>query len=548
MKPVSLFLSLCGICSLSALPCPASAATAPDGYTCSREGKIVLAVENSLLRPTHEKSIARLKADLADFSQQLPEAITDAFAADTVWVESGGDAAEYLTAESGKPHAPCVRIADAEAYHKAATGTQPNLLLNRLMQLYFDRYMDQDTRASLSSAYILSRKLHQNVYGTNGTKLVRNRRSDASLDKRSYFAELSEAYWGQNDFYPFDYQELERYDPRGFKILVQLYGPRTFAPNPHGIGMPPATLTQWLAGQESPLDTYYRKYLDAEGLAILSSRYVSDEALVQARLIINTMLSRIPEARTEMLRSHFRIGIIGAYENVTDMPECRVMPQWWPDTDWDARGRGYGATESIPLMTCGEENIIKIPGYNERYSHESIMVHEFAHNVDYGLRKARPEFEAQLQDAFRQAQNEGLWAGTYSMSNDAEYFAEGVQAWFNTCNMYVPIDGKRVLIKTRTQLKEYDPRLHALLSTVMPDDYLTGYHFEIGAPTAIESPASEQKTALKAYADHGKLVVEGAEQYTVISASGTPQTQTDSLPAGYYLVCSGTQSVPVLVP
>ena len=68
---------------------------------------------------------------------------------------------------------------------------------------------------------------------------------------------------------------------------------------------PPSTLTQWLARKESPLDPWYQKYVSANGLPIVASAAVSDTALLQARYIANHMLSRIPEAREEMIRCHF---------------------------------------------------------------------------------------------------------------------------------------------------------------------------------------------------------------------------------------------------
>lgn len=241
---------------------------------------------------------------------------------------------------------------------------------------------------------------------------------------------------------------------------------------------PPSTLTQWLDFVESPLDPWYQKYVDCDGLPILSSKAVSDTALLQARYIASTMLTRIPQAREEMIRCHFRIGVVGYKENITDLPECRVMPIWWPDTDWNERGRGYGATLQLPVMSIGEENLVRISGFNERYPEESIMVHEFAHNVDFAMRRVSRDFEKALIAAFKNAQKEGLWKGTYSMENSEEYFAEGAQAWFDTCRMIVP-DGKGGSFKliTRKQLEDYDPMLYDVLASVLPEVKLHGYHF-----------------------------------------------------------------------
>lgn len=243
---------------------------------------------------------------------------------------------------------------------------------------------------------------------------------------------------------------------------------------------PPATLTQWLDYKESPLDPFYKKYVDCDGLPILSSEKVKDEALIQVCYIARHMLSRIPEAREEMIKCHFRIGVVAYTENITDLPECKMMPIWWPDTDWDARGRGYGATLAIPVMSIGEENVIKIPDFNERYWDQSIMVHEFAHNVDFALSRIDQNFKTALADAFASAESAGLWKDSYSMTNSAEYFAEGAQAWFNTCSIVVPnINGVGTFnLKDRNQLKFYDAKLYELCASVFPEEPLKGYHFD----------------------------------------------------------------------
>lgn len=243
---------------------------------------------------------------------------------------------------------------------------------------------------------------------------------------------------------------------------------------------PPADLTQWLNYKESPLDPFYKKYVSCDGLPILSSAAVSDAALLQACYIARQMLKRIPEAREEMIKCHFRIGVVGYKENITDLPECSVMPIWWPDTDWNERGRGYGATLALPVMSIGEENLVKIPNFQERYYSESIMVHEFAHNVDFALRRVNSKFKSDLEAAFQNAKKNGLWKDTYSMTNSEEYFAEGAQAWYDTCRMVVPnLNGTGTMkIKYRSELKAYDPALYNLCASVFPEAKLKGYHFD----------------------------------------------------------------------
>ena len=239
--------------------------------------------------------------------------------------------------------------------------------------------------------------------------------------------------------------------------------------DPDVITAPPADLLQWLDGKSSPLSSWYKKYIADEGFPILASAVVRDEALIQCRYIVHTMLAKHPEARKKMIELHWRVAICGYQQNITDIPECAIMPIWWPDTDWNARGRGYGATEALPVMSIGEENIVKIPNFTERYATESIMVHEFAHNVDYALRKAWNGFEKKLLDCYNHAKTTGLWQGgvyDYAMTNSEEYFAEASQAWYNTCRMIVkdPATGKNFTLKTREQLRGPGPRVGGLFS------------------------------------------------------------------------------------
>ena len=43
-------------------------------------------------------------------------------------------------------------------------------------------------------------------------------------NEKEYFAELTEAYFGRNDYYPFTRDELETYDPTGFAMVRELWG------------------------------------------------------------------------------------------------------------------------------------------------------------------------------------------------------------------------------------------------------------------------------------------------------------------------------------
>jgi hypothetical protein len=50
------------------------------------------------------------------------------------------------------------------------------------------------------------------------------RKAYATTDEKEYFAELSEAYFGRNDFFPFDRDELKAHDAAGYELMTRAWG------------------------------------------------------------------------------------------------------------------------------------------------------------------------------------------------------------------------------------------------------------------------------------------------------------------------------------
>ena len=63
----------------------------------------------------------------------------------------------------------------------------------------------------------------------------------------------------------------------------------------------------------------------------------------------------------------------------------------------------------------------------------------------------------------------GLWKGKYASVNDREYFAEGVQSWFDNNRVN---DHDHNHVHTRATLLEYDPGLAALCREVFGETIL----------------------------------------------------------------------------
>jgi hypothetical protein len=217
------------------------------------------------------------------------------------------------------------------------------------------------------------------------------------------------------------------------------------------------------------LDPFYKKYVDAAGIPIVSSEKVADEALLNARKIVLDMIKTIPDVKAKMIQNRIRVGVIGESERPTQMPEYRDLYSAFPGTDWDHRARAYGATIERPLTTDCEENLLCKSG--DVYKGEEILTHEFSHAIhELGIRFVNTNFDSQLQAAFNHAKSAGLWTNTYAVSEVREYWAEGVQDWFN-CNLESkPANGVHNEINTRAELQTYDVMLYTLIKAYFADD------------------------------------------------------------------------------
>lgn len=225
------------------------------------------------------------------------------------------------------------------------------------------------------------------------------------------------------------------------------------------ITSPPATLK---------LDRFYKKYMNANGIAITSSWRVPDSALVQAWKIVRFMTGDLPpEVLDAMTRVNTRVTVMARYEGTTDVPEHAHLAS---DTtlNWDLRARGLGGDLELPLTSCAEENLLCYQ--IDKYHAEDILIHEFAHTIHgVGILPLHPDFNDLLQEKLDQAISAGKYKRTYAAENIWEYWAEGVQNWFSV-NAEVPEpDGKHNQVNTREEMKTYDPALYKLISDFFPE-------------------------------------------------------------------------------
>ncbi|MCI0702627.1 MAG: hypothetical protein L0241_16205 [Planctomycetia bacterium] len=219
---------------------------------------------------------------------------------------------------------------------------------------------------------------------------------------------------------------------------------------------PDAIFEKFKKNDQDVARKFYKKYLDVKGVAILASGEVADEALFRTHHIVSHMLAGRPDVLEVMAKNGTRLIIIGKDQVYTDMPEYRNTRN--PDF-MNERVRGTGG---LGVTSFGEENLLTLAG--DRYDDESIGVHEFLHTIDAALSRLDPGWRNRLAQVYKNAMAKGLWKNAYAASNQAEYWAEIAQCYFD-CNRVN--NWNHGPIATREQLKQHDPDGYELVRTTM---------------------------------------------------------------------------------
>ena len=209
-------------------------------------------------------------------------------------------------------------------------------------------------------------------------------------------------------------------------------------------------------------DPYYKKHLNAGGVAVLAPESVSDEEMYQTGAVIFSMLSSRPDLLAIMLERGFRVGIYNPSEG-----DIRQLPEF---QDYDSsrraaaafRHKKYGSIVGIPerIHDCN-------PG----------LLHEFAHAIDYTLRwrdydlqtqSPNRWFKEQLETTYQNAMAAGLWQGQnlseeqkYTAVNKVEYWAQTVEYWLRP-QAFTGLFGVPTLA-------HYDPGAAQLIESILGD-------------------------------------------------------------------------------
>jgi dipeptidyl-peptidase-4 len=111
-----------------------------------------------------------------------------------------------------------VRIFEAE------TRRMPNFALHELAHAYHDRVLSFD-EPKIKEAYEAVKKagIYEKVERVDSEGRKRIDKHYALSNHKEFFAEMTEAFFVRNDFFPFNRDELQRHDPQTAKLLEGIW-------------------------------------------------------------------------------------------------------------------------------------------------------------------------------------------------------------------------------------------------------------------------------------------------------------------------------------
>ncbi len=193
--------------------------------------KVLIHPEVLLHQKESAEALAELTKQLEDIVRAVPASRLNLIRDVRIWLEweqKKNGAAEFHVSPSwlfqngyNPDKVRDVEICNARNFVAWSRLEQPSMLLHELAHAYHHRVLGVDhpgVRAVYQQA--MKRKLYDLVAHAR----VGNLKAYAVTNHEEYFAEITEAYFGKNDYFPFTRAELERHDPDGYQLMVEVWG------------------------------------------------------------------------------------------------------------------------------------------------------------------------------------------------------------------------------------------------------------------------------------------------------------------------------------
>ncbi len=482
-----------------------------------------------------EKSLAKMRTITIELDLNYGDLRVMQYHPDAGWLKEHGYSEKL---------AKCVPIPTVEDFlEPEGIHSQPWVVLHELAHGFHDQTIGfDDPRVIAAWKKFCDSGKYKSVLTVSGKK----REHYGLTDEKEFFAEMTESYFGSNDFYPFVAGELKQAEPDLFALLAEIWGPLPGFATSKATGKGAVVTAADAVFEVKPVSreqaaeykldaNFYKKCTLVQNILIATSEKVPDVAHFETAYLLDKVMGHlIPPAAQRIRDKKVLCVLVGPAERLSDVPQFATDKKG-KELDlynWRNRGQLTDANDR-PTFVFAEEDVMEYPGGMDM---ESILIHEFAHVIDgVGFDKTLQE---RLHAAFKHAKDKGLYMDgyaaqkfrrvksetpvslldalaksfpdqkpkflraclhggdilvngkptqsdvkvtkddkvlivfggpkqTYWMANKAEYWAEGVQAWYDTCRT---MDHDHNHIHTRDQLKVYDPELAKLIADVLGDN------------------------------------------------------------------------------
>jgi len=180
--------------------------------------------------------LVQLAADLDEITHFVPPAALEALRGVTIWIEKQGS-----TAMGWGGHGMCCHwspswLASHGLLVEKAGGVeiinpadfltwrrdQPYMAFHELSHAYHWRLAKLDGEIEAVYQHAIQAGIYEKV-ARNTLADSKTERAYAATNSHEYFAELSEAYFALNDFYPYTRRQLAVHDPEGLKLIERMW-------------------------------------------------------------------------------------------------------------------------------------------------------------------------------------------------------------------------------------------------------------------------------------------------------------------------------------
>jgi len=119
--------------------------------------------------------------------------------------------------------AKCVEITNVDRFEFENT-RMPYLMLHELAHAYHDQVLGfRNTKIRETFQAAEANGGYEQVDRFTGREIIKDK-AYAMSNHKEYFAESTEAFFGKNDFFPFNLEELQEHDPNMVELLKKVWG------------------------------------------------------------------------------------------------------------------------------------------------------------------------------------------------------------------------------------------------------------------------------------------------------------------------------------